>query len=393
MTISASSAIGLMFCGCSRNSSEKPKQTVEPKKSERVVKPHGGELIAVEEVSVTATVQDIAKNVLSCAPDQMAKILAKMSVAQLRELLSSGHLATSDRAAGIVLAVFADRAGAEGSEQDLEIILNCSCPSAQVGKALEKYFDALIAAGRVDEVVGMLDNINPGLKRDMAIGAYFSNATISLDNALAMADHLSFPEDRKSVLIGLSKSRVWMPSGLVSLTQSSEDIQLLKLFLSRGVRDSVLSGTSNWAEDSWADIANVVDPSTKEILANSLFEEIGIRNPNKALTLLSKLPEIEARAILSNPQAASVIASWSDRDPVNCLNYVVSAGLDDSVTERLVSKGFGQWLMVDSIAASKWLGSNVDKPYSRSSIDRLIRWLEQRGENADVWKNALKDVP
>lgn len=290
------------------------------------------------------------------------------------------------------LSVFAKHAGAEKNITDFNLILSYKTNAGQLQAILKEYFKSATNGSPDQMVESMIESINPGAKRATAIKAYFSELNLSVNKALEIANQLSYPEDHLNALRGLASSRTWLPTELESLPESKDLESTVKLFYEQSMINSMCAEKSNWEDESWDSLIEVKDPSRRRMLARVLFSTIGVRQPESAIELLSKLPEIERNEILSNSGSANVVASWCDQDPESCLKYLEASSLTTSTMERLISKGINQWIRADSVIASQWISNNIDKPYIKSSVEALIFFLEQRGENATPWKATLAEI-
>lgn len=308
---------------------------------------------------------------------------------EIKYQIDSGGYENPDAFIALISA-YARRSGKTGDPVALAYILDSSSDVNMVRGAVDIFFDEYRKSGGVLDL-SLIEDLNPGHKRDNAIRSYFRDPNADIVSALSLAKNLPYSEDRANALSGLLNSRQWSAVELGHLASQEGSQELLVYAANSSLGLMALGGEKNWMESCWAECQKL-EGGIKDQVEQAIVSAVGVREPQKSIQLIDSLPAARKKEILQSPQMDGVFRSWAYKQPIESIKYIENQDLDPSISARYVSNAFGQWLAVDSIEASQWLTNNLDKPYSKSAVERVVRWLDRRGEDASAWKSALQEM-
>lgn len=330
--------------------------------------------------------EKLRKALEEAGPSALSDQLSKMTVEELRALLSDPNLKNDRRLNGIAALVFAVKAGPSGSKSDLALITGAPCELRQMGIAAEEFFKQAQAAGKRINASDFSDSFGSGAKRDQLIRAYYTAVPKPLEQIVTEAEGLGQPEDARNALEGAAASKEWAISELAPLLGTKNE-DLIPSF-TRSLMMEMFTGQGNATVPmaEWNALNALPDESAKLDLKAYLVSELGRQDPQIALTLLSKESPEDRQVLIQDSKFTGVIRSYSDRDPVECIEFIASSELPAAEEGRLVGVALSQWLAMDSTAASNWVGEQSGKPYYNHAAAKMAKWLRGKGDE----KSALK---
>lgn len=312
-----------------------------------------------------------------------------MSLSDLKSQIESGANGNRETHVGAIFA-FARKSGRSGRPEDLEFLVNCSGDLSSIRSAVDLFFEEYGKAGGKGNIE-MLAGVRPGHKRDCVIMSLFRSSDMSVGQAIELIDELPFPEDRGNAFGGLASSRLWEAEELRTLVKT-HNIDVLDPPIRGSIQNAFFERDHAWLDKTWSEVSRIDNDDERLIIARVFIAAVGLKEPERGAKFLDEMPQDQRSEMLEGPDLAKFIESWAYNDPAKCLNYIEVQNLSSATSSRLVSRALGQWLAVDSMKASEWVTSNLNKPYAEPAVSRVVRWLEQRGEDASAWKNTLEKI-